>query len=47
MDQWPHFAETVTAAHLHMEAFFLLIIVLQSHINGQRASLTLGLDILS
>ena len=46
MDQRTHLAKAVAAAHLHMEALFLIRVMLEPHVDGKPPPLTLGLDIL-
>ena len=46
VDQGAHLAEAVAAAHLHVEALLLLVVVLQADINRQTALFALSLDIL-
>ena len=45
MHQRPHFTEAVASAQLHVQAVFLIAVVLQPHIDLQPARFTLGLEI--
>ena len=45
VDQGAHLAESVAAAHLHVETLLLIGVVLQAHVHLQAPLLTLGLQV--